>query len=382
MSGGIFLIDENDTLIEMTEQSYDSEDLLQELLEKYPNLLAGDQIDSENPRRWLLVTREMGVPDAEDRLGRFSLDHLFLDQDGIPTLVEVKRSSDTRIRREVVGQMLDYAANAVVYWPIELVKTKFEQTCEKIFKIPSDLLASCLYSDFDEESFWQKVKDNLRAGKVRLVFVADELPAELKRIIEFLNEQMDPAEVIGIEIRQYTGQGLKTLVPRVVGQTQSAIEKKRPSASGRQWNEDSFFAEISSKGLPERVDVARNILDWAKKKATGIWWGKGKVTGSFVPMYDAPDGTHYQLFAVFTNGTIQIYFQSYMIREIFKPEAKRLELLNKLNDIEGVSIPKEAITRYPSIALEKLSNKSILNKFCEIYEWFIEEAKQGGEVAH
>ena len=32
----------------------------------------------------------------------------------MPTLVEVKRSSDTRIRREVVGQMLHYAANAVV----------------------------------------------------------------------------------------------------------------------------------------------------------------------------------------------------------------------------------------------------------------------------
>jgi hypothetical protein len=33
------------------------------------------------------------------------------DQNAVPTLVEVKRSSDTRIRREVVGQMLDYAAN-------------------------------------------------------------------------------------------------------------------------------------------------------------------------------------------------------------------------------------------------------------------------------
>jgi hypothetical protein len=32
----------------------------------------------------------------------------------VPTLLEVKRSSDTRIRREVVGQMLDYAANGVV----------------------------------------------------------------------------------------------------------------------------------------------------------------------------------------------------------------------------------------------------------------------------
>jgi len=40
-----------------------------------------------------------------------------LDQDAIPTIVEVKRSTDTRIRREVVGQMLGYAANAVVYCP-------------------------------------------------------------------------------------------------------------------------------------------------------------------------------------------------------------------------------------------------------------------------
>jgi hypothetical protein len=31
-----------------------------------------------------------------------------LDQDAVPTLVEVKRSSDTRIRREVMGQMSDY----------------------------------------------------------------------------------------------------------------------------------------------------------------------------------------------------------------------------------------------------------------------------------
>ncbi|HJZ04312.1 MAG TPA: hypothetical protein VJ327_00425, partial [Patescibacteria group bacterium] len=106
----------------MTEQEYDSEDLLQELLAKYPNLMAGEQIDSESPRRWLLVSREISLPSQEDVAGRWSVDHLFLDQDAIPTLVEVKRSSDTRIRREVVGQMLDYAANAVVYWSIESIR--------------------------------------------------------------------------------------------------------------------------------------------------------------------------------------------------------------------------------------------------------------------
>ncbi|MBS1252773.1 MAG: hypothetical protein MAG451_01815 [Anaerolineales bacterium] len=115
MSGQIYLLQEDGTLQSLSEQPYGSEDLLQMLLEKYPDLLAGDQIDESEPRRWLLVSREAGVPSEEDGYDQWSLDHLFLDQDGIPTLVEVKRSSDTRIRREVVGQMLDYAANAVVY---------------------------------------------------------------------------------------------------------------------------------------------------------------------------------------------------------------------------------------------------------------------------
>lgn len=34
----------------------------------------------------------------------------------MPTLVECKRFDDFRARREVVGQMLDYAANGKEYW--------------------------------------------------------------------------------------------------------------------------------------------------------------------------------------------------------------------------------------------------------------------------
>ena len=130
MKAGIFLIQDNGQLIEMNEQKYDSEDLLQELLAKYPNLLAGDQIDTKSPRRWLLITREASIPSEDSGGGRWSVDHLFLDQDAVPTLVEVKRSSDTRIRREVVGQMLDYAANAIAFWPVESVIAKFEAKCE------------------------------------------------------------------------------------------------------------------------------------------------------------------------------------------------------------------------------------------------------------
>jgi hypothetical protein len=55
----------------------------------------------------VLVGREAALPDDHDAAARWSVDHLFLDQDAVPTLGEVKRSSDTQIRREVVGQMLD-----------------------------------------------------------------------------------------------------------------------------------------------------------------------------------------------------------------------------------------------------------------------------------
>src|SRR5262245_45121462 len=133
----------------MEEAPYDSETLLQRLLADHPDLLAGDQIDAEEPRRWLLVSREMAVPGEQDGAGRWSLDHLFLDQDAIPTLVEVKRSSDSRIRREVVGQVLDYAANAVVYWPIEILQAQFASQCQRRGVDPDQELASFLGPEQD-----------------------------------------------------------------------------------------------------------------------------------------------------------------------------------------------------------------------------------------
>ena len=68
---------------------------LQNLLEKNLDLIPGDQVDPENPRRWLLVKREMVVEDPGTAEGRWSLDFFIVDQDGIPTLVECKRFKTT-----------------------------------------------------------------------------------------------------------------------------------------------------------------------------------------------------------------------------------------------------------------------------------------------
>ncbi len=149
----IYLMSGDHLVEEMGNQPYESEDLLQELLAKNPDLLAGGQMNADVPRRWLLVRRELGVPSGEGETSRLSLDHLFIDQDGIPTLVEVKRSTDTRLRREVVGQMLDYAANGSKYWPPESLEAEFAAGCSADDVDAGSLLAKHLAGD-DADAFW------------------------------------------------------------------------------------------------------------------------------------------------------------------------------------------------------------------------------------
>ena len=123
----VFVLRDEQTLVPLEPAEFATEDDFQLLLAKFPSLLSWEQNDAGMPRRWLLLKREKAIPAEDGGGGRWSVDHLFVDQDGVPTLVEVKRQSDTRLRREVVGQMLDYAANAVVYWPIDQLRRNSRQ---------------------------------------------------------------------------------------------------------------------------------------------------------------------------------------------------------------------------------------------------------------
>lgn len=375
MSSGVFLIQTDGRLVEMAEESYGSETDFQELLARYPNLLAGNQINDENPRRWLLISREAAIPSEENGCDRWSVDHLFLDQDAVPTLVEVKRSSDTRIRREVVGQILEYAANAVVYWPMEEVQGKFDAVCQEKGLNSDDELNAFLGPSSDVDAFWQNAKANLQAGRIRMLLVADEIPTELKRIVEFLNEQMAPAEILAIEIRQFVGEGYRSLVPRVHGLTEAAkARKNNKSSSKRQWDQESFFQELKSRRSIEEAEIAMKILNWAKDKLPRFWWGKGKQDGSFYPVLDL-NGEQYYPIAIWTYGKIEIQFQWLMTKHPFDDETKRKELQRRLNQIPGVKIPDIAITRRPNIFLSTFKDKSSLEQLLDTLEWTIQEIK-------
>lgn len=378
MSRGIFLIGSDNELTELREQEYHSEDLLQALLADHPNLLPGDQIDPSKPRKWLLVSRELDLADGPETGGRWYVDHLLLDQDAIPTLVEVKRSSDTRIRREIVGQIFEYAANAVLYWPIEKLQSRFERECAARGLSADEALSEFLGINGDAATFWEQVKTNLQAGKIRLVFASDEISTELRRIVEFLNKQMDPAEVLAVEIKQFVGgDNVRTLVPSVFGQTEEAQQRKSATMSPtRQWDEETFFADLLARTGPAAVGIARRLLEWAKNHATRISWGKGRQWGSFVPVVRHNE-IDYSLFATYTYGAAQLYFAAYKNnRPPFDAEAKRVELLSKFNEIDGISLPATAISLYPSIQLVDLVPNDRLPQLVNVFEWMIAEIRR------
>ena len=293
---------------------------------------------------------------------------LFLDQDAIPTIVEVKRSSDTRIRREVVGQMLDYAANAVLYWPADRLRASFEANHEN----PDEVLGTVL-GVTDCEQFWQSVKTNLQAGKVRLVFVAGEIPTELRRIVEFLNTQMDPAQVLAVEIKQYVGEGRQALVPRVIGQTAQAQAKAGGPSGPR--DEPSFFAELTTQKGAADAAVARKILDWANSRALGVRWGKGNFHVSHTSQ-DSPKNRSW-LLSIYNNAIVYVHFGDVQLRPPFDEESKRLEWLHRLNQVPGLSIPTDRVSRYASVPLSKLRDNAVLQQFLSTCDWALHEMTGG-----
>ena len=216
----------------MEEDPFDLEDTLQKLIAEHPELIDGAQITPEDPRRWILVTREKGIAAMPGGADWWSLDHLYIDQDATPTLVEVKRGANPEIRRKVVGQMLDYAAHAPSSWTGDEFRKTFERTEADHGRDADETLRGLLgeEKERDADAFWEDVTTNLAAKNLRLLFVADAVPDELARVVEFLNEQMPSIEVLAVEIKQFKGGSNQMLVPSVIGRTAGGPGKNATGA--------------------------------------------------------------------------------------------------------------------------------------------------------
>lgn len=170
-----------------------------------------------------------------------SADIVLIDEDGVPTIIETKLLKNREIRREVLGQILEYIT--------------------AIYLDPDQLIEKC--SEYQGD--WSKVKDNIKNRKIRGIIVSDKIPPTVKYTIEIINEEMDKIELLGLELHKYCSEedNIEVIVPQLIGITSKVVSRGK-TREGKIWTYEelrNYFETISDPKLKERLI---RILEWAK----------------------------------------------------------------------------------------------------------------------
>lgn len=351
------------------EQKFTNEAVLQDILYKSPEIIPLEKLGG-NIKEPKVFVKEAGLA------GSGSADLIGIDESGGITIIECKLATNADIRRKVIGQLLEYAA---YLW--QKTFEEFDEICSRAEKWGNKHLLDILREKmgvigepWSDEEFRQKISQTLTNGDFRLIIAVDTLSDELRRIVEFVNSRGENAATIHVlEMRQYETPELQMLVPELFGSRPTPTDTPR----GRQWDEPSFFQQMATQRSDDETEVVRELLKWAKSNMSRIWWGKGAKYGSFAPVLDR-NGNSYTVIAVyvgFTRGYVEMQFCKMQTKPPFNDVAKRVELLRRLNEVEGVSLPEDSINKYPSVYLSTLTNKRSLRQFIDVLNWFVQEVK-------
>ena len=194
---------------------------LRDMIADHPSMLPVHDLD---PSYGMLitVTKELSIP------GVGFVDILLMDEHGRLVVVECKLWRNPQARREVVGQILDYAR--------EISRFGYEDLQRQV-SIATRRQGNVLHAlareaggTLSEADFVDRVTRDLSAGRFLLLVVGDGIAEGTRRIGEYLRDQPGLAFTFGlIEMAEYRVPGTDgadhiIMQPRVLAQT-SVIER-------------------------------------------------------------------------------------------------------------------------------------------------------------
>lgn len=219
---------------------------------------------SEAELQALFVEQPSLVPDVSPQavaVSEFSTDVgpsdvVIVDQDGSLTVVECKLATNVEIRRKIVGQVLDYAANL---WRMPLAD--FEQRWLNRSK-------SSLVEQLTDDAR-ATLQQSLYDGTFTLVLAVDRINDDLRRIVEYLNAHTgDTIRVLAMELGHAEHGGVEMLIPTVYGAEIADSKSRETTGSSRwsrtQWEPAQVIAKVAESdgvlgaALAEFLDELRH----------------------------------------------------------------------------------------------------------------------------
>lgn len=148
-----------------------------------------------------------------------SIDNFMVTPSGLPVLVECKLWRNPEARREVVGQILDYAAKLSRWSSSDL-----QREVSRRLKLDGNPLLDLVRAaghDVDEIAFNDALTLNLRRGRFLLLIVGDGIREGVEAIAEYLQAHAGLHFTLGlVEMPIYVAaNGERLVVPRIVART-------------------------------------------------------------------------------------------------------------------------------------------------------------------
>ncbi len=212
---------------------------LQMILAEHPELIPGVDAEAQTCR--------------EFHSGAGPADLIIVDSDGEITVVECKLAANPQIRREIIGQMFDYAS---ALWKMDIddfASRWRDRTKNSLFREDSD----------EGPALKSRVATNLSDGRFRIVLAVDAINPELKRIVEYLNAMSGPAtSIIAVSYSRMKDQETEILMPRIYGE--ELAEAKSAPHAGRQttWTVDAYRSWLAYNS-PSSLDKFNHFLTHA-----------------------------------------------------------------------------------------------------------------------
>lgn len=159
-----------------TSQGNIVEATLQDLLFRNPQTLPIQSIDAAYGGL-IPVCRELSTQAGP-------MDALFVNRLGRMTLVEFKLWRNPQARREVIGQILDYAKE-LASWSYEDLQREISKASRQSGNVLHELVRAN-YPDTDEATFVDNVTRHLQRGEFLLLIIGDGIREGVENIVDFV----------------------------------------------------------------------------------------------------------------------------------------------------------------------------------------------------
>ena len=154
------------------------ESTLQDLLFRYPRTLPIAAIDAAYDSA-VPVCRELSTPAGY-------VDALYVNALGRLTLAEFKLWRNPQARREVIGQILDYAKE-IASWSYEDLQREVSRALKRPGNVLIDLVRAT-DPDVEEGVFVDNVTRHLRRGEFLLLIIGDGIREGVENIVDFVQQ--------------------------------------------------------------------------------------------------------------------------------------------------------------------------------------------------